>query len=186
MVGYILRRLLSAIPVLLGVSILVFAFVHLIPGDPATAILGERATPERLEQVRTTLGLDKPMWEQYGIYMGKVLRGDFGTSIFRGDSITKELLTRFPATLELALTALLIAVVFGVPAGVFSAVRRNSLLDNGTMLVVAHRRLDAYFLARADDADPFQRYPALVSDERARIAHADIQLRSRTSCSSTR
>jgi peptide/nickel transport system permease protein len=134
LLGYIFRRVLSTIPVLLGVSILVFGFIHMIPGDPATAMLGERATAESIARVRTSLGLDQPLYQQYLIYMGKTLRGDLGTSILRGDSITGELLVRFPATLELAGAALLIAIIFGIPAGVFSAVNRNSLFDNGTML----------------------------------------------------
>jgi peptide/nickel transport system permease protein len=133
--GYILRRLLSAVPVLVGVSILVFAFIHFIPGDPAVAMLGERATPESVARVRTSLGLDKPLWEQYGIYMGKVLRGDLGQSILRRDNISEQLKKRFPATVELALAALFIGTLFAIPAGVFSAVRRNSWFDNSTMLV---------------------------------------------------
>lgn len=134
MVGFVFRRVLSAVPVLLGVSILVFSFIHMIPGDPAQAMLGERATPESLARVRASLGLDKPLWEQYLIYMSKVLRGDLGTSILRQDSVTQELMIRFPATLELSLVAMLLALLFGIPAGVFSAVKRNSWFDNGTML----------------------------------------------------
>jgi len=134
-VGYVFRRILSTVPVLLGVSILVFSFIHMIPGDPALAMLGERATDENIARVRASLGLDKPVWQQYLIYMGRVLRGDLGTSILRGDSITKELLTRFPATVELSVTAMLLALLFGIPAGVFSAVKRNSWFDNGTMLL---------------------------------------------------
>lgn len=135
MAGYILRRLLSAVPVLLGVSILIFAFIHMIPGDPAIAMLGERATDENVARVRASLGLDKPLWEQYGIYMGKVLRGDLGQSILRRDKISVELMKRFPATVELTLAAMVLALLFGIPAGVFSAVKRNSWFDNGTMLV---------------------------------------------------
>ena len=135
MVGYVFRRILSTVPVLLGVSILVFSFIHMIPGDPAQAMLGERATPESLARVRASLGLDKPIWEQYLIYMGKVLRGDLGTSILRQDPITEQLLIRFPATVELSVTAMLLALLFGIPAGVFSAVQRNSWFDNGTMLL---------------------------------------------------
>jgi peptide/nickel transport system permease protein len=134
-VGYVFRRILSTVPVLLGVSILIFSFIHMIPGDPAQAMLGERATPESLARVRLSLGLDKPIWQQYLIYMGKVLRGDLGTSILRQDSVTEQLLIRFPATVELSLAAMLLALLFGIPAGVFSAVRRNSWFDNGTMLL---------------------------------------------------
>jgi len=134
-VGYVFRRILSTVPVLLGVSILIFSFIHMIPGDPAQAMLGERATPESLARIRTSLGLDKPIWEQYLIYMGKVLRGDLGTSILRQDPVTQQLLIRFPATVELSVTAMLLALLFGIPAGVFSAVKRNSWFDNGTMLL---------------------------------------------------
>ncbi len=135
MIGYLARRTLSALPVLIGVSILVFSFVHFIPGDPAIAMLGERATPENVARIRASLGLDKPLWEQYLIYMGRVLQGDMGQSILRGYPITEELMHRFPATVELALSAMLLALIFGIPAGVFSAVNRNSWFDNGTMLV---------------------------------------------------
>ncbi len=135
MIGYLLRRVLSAVPVILGVSILIFSFIHLIPGDPAIAMLGERATPESLARVRISLGLDEPLWKQYLLYMGKVVQGDLGESILRRDSITQELMIRFPATVELSLAAMVLAILFGIPAGVFSAVNRNSWFDNGTMLL---------------------------------------------------
>jgi peptide/nickel transport system permease protein len=135
LIGYIIRRVLSAVPVLVGVSILVFSFIHLIPGDPAIAMLGERATPESLARVRASLGLDEPLWKQYMLYMSKVVRGDLGESILRRDSITQELLVRFPATVELSVAAMILGILFGIPAGIFSAVRRNSWFDNGTMLL---------------------------------------------------
>ncbi len=126
---YAVRRSLTVVPVLLGVSILVFSFVHLIPGDPAVAMLGERATPEKVAEVRRALGLDRPLHEQYLVYLGKVLRGDLGTSVVRGDPVLAELLRRFPATVELAAAAILLAVLVGVPVGIVSAVWRNSLVD---------------------------------------------------------
>lgn len=126
---YAVRRGLTVIPVLLGVSILVFSFVHLIPGDPAVAMLGERATPEKVAEVRQALGLDRPLHAQYLIYLGKVLRGDLGTSVVRGDPVLAELLRRFPATVELAAAAILLAILVGVPVGIVSAVWRNSLVD---------------------------------------------------------
>jgi peptide/nickel transport system permease protein len=135
MTRYIIKRLLTIIPVLIGVSMLVFAFIRLIPGDTATAMLGERATPERIAAVREELGLNKPLYEQYLIYANKVLHGDLGRSILRGDPVTKDLLRRFPATVELAAAAILVAIVIGVPAGVISAVRRNSMFDNASRLV---------------------------------------------------
>lgn len=127
---YAIQRVLSVVPVLLGVSVLVFSFVHLIPGDPALTMLGERATPEKVAEVRARLALDRPMWEQYVVYVGKVLRGDLGVSIVRGDPVLADLLRRFPATAELATAAILLAVALGIPIGVASAVKRNSLVDS--------------------------------------------------------
>ena len=130
MTRYAIRRGLTVVPVLVGVSLLVFSFVHLIPGDPALTMLGERATPEKVTEVRARLGLDRPLWEQYALYMRKVLHGDLGVSIVRGDPVARDLLRRFPATVELAGAAIVLATVVGVPAGILCAVRRNSLLDS--------------------------------------------------------
>lgn len=127
---YAVRRSLTVIPVLLGVSILVFSFIHLIPGDPALTMLGERATPEKVAEVRRQLGLDQPIHEQYLIYLGKLLRGDLGISIVRGDPVLADLLRRFPATVELATAAILLALLFGIPIGIVSAVWRNSFVDS--------------------------------------------------------
>ena len=127
---YAIRRTLTVIPVLLGVSILVFGFVHLIPGDPAVTMLGERATPEKVAEVRARLGLDRPIHEQYLLYLGKVLRGDLGVSIVRGDPVLTDLLRRFPATVELAVAAIVLAVLVGIPIGIVSAVWRKSLIDS--------------------------------------------------------
>jgi peptide/nickel transport system permease protein len=128
--SYAIRRSLTVIPVLLGVSGLVFSFVHLIPGDPATAMLGEKATPERTEAVRKQLGLDRPIHTQYLLYMGKVIRGDLGTSVVRGDPVLPDLLRRFPATVELAAAAIALALLFGIPIGIVSAVWRRSVVDS--------------------------------------------------------
>ena len=127
---YAIRRSLTVVPVLLGVSVLVFSFIHLIPGDPALTMLGERATPEKVAEVRARLGLERPIWQQYVLYMGKVLHGDLGVSIVRGDPVATDLLRRFPATVELAVSAIVVAIVLGIPIGVASAVWRNSLLDS--------------------------------------------------------
>jgi peptide/nickel transport system permease protein len=129
---YAIRRALTIVPVLLGVSILVFSFVHMIPGDPALAMLGERATPEKVAEVRQRLGLDRPIYQQYVIYLGKVVQGDFGISIVRGDPVAKDLLRRFPATVELATSAILLALLFGIPIGIVSAVWRNSWMDSAS------------------------------------------------------
>ena len=127
---YIVQRTLTVVPVLLGVSILVFSFIHLIPGDPAVTMLGERATPEKVAEVRQRLGLDRPLHEQYLIYLGRVLHGDFGVSIVRGDPVLSDLLRRFPATVELSVAAIALALALGIPIGIVSAVRRNSVLDS--------------------------------------------------------
>jgi len=127
--SYAIQRFLTIVPVLVGISLIVFAFIHLIPGDPAVTMLGERATPERVQEVRSQLGLDRPLSVQYLIYAGKILRGDLGTSILRGDPVLTDLMRRFPATVELAVSAIVIALLVGVPGGIVSAVWRNSLFD---------------------------------------------------------
>jgi peptide/nickel transport system permease protein len=126
---YAIRRFATIVPVLVGISIIVFGFIHLIPGDPAVTMLGERATPERVQEIRAQLGLDRPLVTQYLIYLGKILRGDLGVSILRGDAVAFDLLRRFPATVELALSAIFLAILVGVPSGIVSAVWRNSLFD---------------------------------------------------------
>ncbi len=133
--AYAIRRFLTIVPVLIGVSVIVFGFIHLIPGDPAVTMLGERATPERVAEIRAQLGLDRPLTTQYLIYVGKILRGDLGASILRGDPVLLDLVRRFPATVELATSAILIAIVVGVPMGIIAAVWRNSLFDGVSRMV---------------------------------------------------
>ena len=120
---------------LLGVSVVVFFMVHAIPGDPAQIMLGQQATPQQVERVRESMGLDKPIIVQYGIFLKNALRGDLGDSTVTGRPVTTELLVRFPATLELVAFAMLIAIVVGVPVGVISAVRQYSLLDKTTSVL---------------------------------------------------
>jgi len=132
---YAIKRFLTIVPVLIGVSLIVFSFTHLIPGDPAVAMLGERATPQRVAEVRAQLGLDQPLYTQYFIYVGKILHGDLGASILRGDPVLRDLVRRFPATVELATSAILIAILVGVPMGIISAVWRNSFFDGFSRLV---------------------------------------------------
>jgi len=121
--------------VLIGVSVIVFGFVRLIPGDPAVIMLGEQATPETVAEMRQILGLDKPISEQYLIYLDSLRHGDLGKSILRGDPVAGELLRRFPATAELGLSAILIALLVGIPSGIVSARFRNSIFDNSSRLV---------------------------------------------------
>lgn len=144
MAAYTLRRLLGLLPVLFGISFLVFMLLRLIPGDPAIAILGERSTPQQRQQLREQLGLNKPVLvnfsgegglfdSQYFTFMGNLLRGDMGSSITRKTEVSGELRSFFPATVELSLAALVIAVVLGVGAGILAAIRRGSIFDAGTM-----------------------------------------------------
>lgn len=128
--AYTGRRLLGLIPVLVGISLAVFLFLHLIPGDPAVVILGERGTPEKVAELRTQLGLDRPLWEQYFIFAKNLLTGNLGTSILSLVPVSDELAKRWPATFELALAAMLFATALGVPLGILAAVRKNSLFDN--------------------------------------------------------
>ena len=128
--AYTGRRLLGLIPVLVGISLAVFLFLHLIPGDPAVVILGERGTPERVAELRIQLGLDRPLYEQYFIFAKNLLTGNLGTSILSLVPVSDELTKRWPATFELAIAAMLFATVLGVPLGILAAVRKNSLFDN--------------------------------------------------------
>ncbi|MEQ8468397.1 ABC transporter permease [Coleofasciculus sp. E1-EBD-02] len=134
MTHYIIKRLLNLLPVLLGITLLVFLFLHLIPGDPATVLLGERATPEQVEALREQLGLNQPLPLQYLTFIKNLLHLDFGTSIISGIPIIDEIKTRFPATFELSLAAMIVAVILGIPAGVLAAVYKNRPADNLTMI----------------------------------------------------
>ena len=136
MTKYIVRRLLSTIPVLFGLSIVLFAFVHLLPGDPATALLGQHATPELTARIRAQLGLDKPLYEQYLTYLSQLVRGDFGVSILDNRPILDEFATRFPGTIELTMGALLFAVGLGIPLGRFAA-RHVQGLGDGLVTVIS-------------------------------------------------
>jgi peptide/nickel transport system permease protein len=126
---------LQIIPVLIGVSIVVFFMVRAIPGDPAQIMLGQQATQEQVQQVRENMGLDKPIFVQYGLFLKDAIRGDLGDSIVTGRPVTTELMVRLPATFELAAFAMLIAILVGVPVGVISAVRQYSLLDKTTSVL---------------------------------------------------
>ncbi|MER3553439.1 MAG: peptide ABC transporter permease [Meiothermus sp.] len=128
--AYTARRLLGLVPVLLGISLLVFLFLHLIPGDPAVVLLGERASTEQVAALREKLGLNQPLYIQYFLFMRDLLSGDLGTSIFNLLPIRDQLAGRWPATFELALTAMLIAIIIGIPLGILAAVRKNSVADN--------------------------------------------------------
>ena len=147
MTGYILRRLLSAIPVLLGITIIVFLIMALIPGDPATAILGSYATPENVEKLNRDLGLDKPLVQQYFIWLGNMLTGDFGTSFALNRPVLDEVLERFNATLVLAGTAFVMCSILGVIAGVVSAANQYGWGDKAiTFAVLLGISIPSFFL----------------------------------------
>ena len=133
MLGYFLRRVLLAIPVLLGVATLVFSLIHLVPGDPAQAMLGEGAAPNDVDQLRRSLGLDRPLLEQYGEFLGNAISGDLGTSFRTGQPVTAMIAERVPATAELAIAAMLVAIVLALPLGVIAAVKRGTAADYGAM-----------------------------------------------------
>jgi peptide/nickel transport system permease protein len=127
--AYIIRRILGLVPVLFGITVLVFFLIRLIPGDPAVVMLGDRASAEDVERVRELLGLNDPLLVQYLKYMGQLLRGNLGQSIINRTQVTDELRYRLPATIEMIAGALVIGVTVGVIVGVVSAIRRNSWFD---------------------------------------------------------
>ena len=147
MTGYILRRLLSAIPVVLGITVIVFLIMALIPGDPATAILGSYATPENVEKLNRDLGLDKPLVQQYVIWIGNMVQGDFGTSYALNRPVLDEVLERFNATLVLAGTSFVLCSLLGILAGVVSAARQYGLADKAiTFVVLLGISIPSFFL----------------------------------------
>ncbi len=146
MFRYAVRRLLGLIPVVFGISLLVFLMLRLIPGDPSVAILGERSTAEQRARLRQQLGLDRPLFlnfsgeggvfdSQYVDFVSDFVRGDLGDSIIRKRSVTAEMSERFPATAELTIASLFIAVVLGVSIGILAAIRRGSAIDAGSMFI---------------------------------------------------
>ena len=148
MLRFTVRRLLQLIPILLGLSIILFAWIRALPGGPAVALLGERATPERIAQINEIYGLNDPVWQQYLKFLGRALHGDLGVSVKTQRPVMEEWTDRFPATIELAVTAGLIAVLIGVPLGYMAARSHGGAFDNfavmGSLLGVA---IPVFFLA---------------------------------------
>ena len=130
---FLARRLVLTIPVLLGVATLVFSLIHLIPGDPAQAMLGEAAPQSDVEELRRRLGLDRPLVEQYGVFLKGLVKGDLGTSLRTGMPVTEQIVERMPATFELAAAAMLVAIGFSLPLGILAAVRRGTVVDHAAM-----------------------------------------------------
>jgi ABC-type dipeptide/oligopeptide/nickel transport system permease component len=132
---YIIRRLLAAIPTLLAVLTLVFLIVRVVPGDPAIAILGDRATPDGIAALHAKLGLDKPIWQQYVDFLGQSLSGDFGRSMVTGRPILTDVGAVLPHTIDLTLASLVVGTVIGIPVGIWAALHRNRLIDYAARLL---------------------------------------------------
>jgi len=135
MFKFIVRRLLLLVPVLLGLSILVFVWIRALPGGPAEALLGERADQESVEQIREQYGLDKPVYVQYWEYVRTTAQGDLGTSVTTRRPVTDELKQKFPATIELTIAAMLFAVTLGIPLGFVAAKRYGTAIDSASLFV---------------------------------------------------
>jgi peptide/nickel transport system permease protein len=134
MLRYVVRRLLLLVPILLGVSILIFFWVHALPGNPASALLGERATPALVKQYKERYGLDRPLPLQYVDYLKVTVHGDLGTSITTRRTVASEIRRRFPATVELAVAAMIFAMGIGLPLGFFAAKRYGGVFDNLSLI----------------------------------------------------
>lgn len=129
MTRYLIRRVFFIVPTLIGLSILTFIISHLVPADPARLAAGPRATPDMIANIRHEYGLDQPLYRQYATYIGNLLHGNWGRSIVSQHSVAADLRQYFPATLELVLASMLIAIVFGVPLGVIAAINQNRWPD---------------------------------------------------------
>src|SRR5215471_4528094 len=134
MLRFILTRVSFVVPTFIGITLIVFVLIRLIPGDPIETMAGERGIdPVRHEQLRREYGFDKPVLVQYGLYVARLLHGDLGRSIVTREPVMSEFATLFPATIELAVCAIVFAICLGLPAGILAAVKRNSILDHGVM-----------------------------------------------------
>jgi peptide/nickel transport system permease protein len=176
MLRFILRRLALLVPVLVGLSILLFAWVRALPGDPARSLLGERATPEGIARVNESYGFDQPLVQQYLTYVTALLHGDFGSSIQTGQPVMDSFGERFPATLELGFLALMIAVVVGVPLGYLAARHQGRVLDtavvSGSLLGVVTPVFFLAILLKLVFADKLHWLPtALRQDPRVDATH---------------
>ncbi len=135
MIAYIARRLLLTIPILIGVTFLSFMILHLVPGNPALVIAGVGATPEDIQRIEQALGLNRPLLDQYGIFLRNVLQGNLGLSITSNEPVSQEIAERFPVTLTLAAASTIFAVVVGLALGMVAAAKRATLVDVGTSVI---------------------------------------------------
>jgi peptide/nickel transport system permease protein len=132
-VRFLVRRVLLTVPVLLGVATLVFSLIHLVPGDPAQAMLGDGASPQDIAELRTNLGLDRPLPAQYAAFLRSAVTGDLGKSFRTGQPVTQMIAERVPATAELAVAAMAVAILLAIPLGIIAAVWKNTLADHAAM-----------------------------------------------------
>jgi len=130
---YVIKRLLQIIPVVLGVTLIAFALIHLAPGDPVRTMLGQHATQQEINEIRAKYGLDQPLYIQYFMWLGDVIQGDLGRSILSHEQVTTEIASRFPNTIELAIAAMIFAILIGVVAGIISATKQYSVADYSVM-----------------------------------------------------
>jgi len=144
---FLVRRLALTLPVVLGVATLVFALIHLIPGDPAQAMLGETASEQDVQALRERLGLDRPLVEQYGAFLAGIARGDLGTSLRTNEPVATAILDRLPATLELAAAAMVVSIGVAIPLGIIAAVRRGTFVDHlATTLALTGISIPSFWL----------------------------------------
>jgi peptide/nickel transport system permease protein len=148
MTTYVLRRLLQMIPIGLGLAALIFLLIHLVPGDPARVMLGPRATPDQLARLHQYLHLDDPLWTQFGVYIGHLVQGDLGTSIYYQAPVTELLGSRLPVTLLLALCSIFLSVAVALPLAVLAATHRGGALDQGIRVItLVGFAMPSYWLA---------------------------------------
>ncbi|CAN5212036.1 ABC transporter permease [soil metagenome] len=148
MLRFVVRRLLQLIPILFGLSVLLFVWLRNLPGGPGQALLGERATPEAVAEINRLLGLDQPLYVQYGRFLGRIVQFDLGTSTQTGRPVTTEFFTRFPGTIELTLVAMTFAIVVGIPLGYLAARRHGSVLDSTSVVAsLLGLTIPVFFLA---------------------------------------
>jgi peptide/nickel transport system permease protein len=132
---FLIRRLLLAIPALFGLMVLTFVLVRVVPADPAATLAGENSTRQQIEEIRSKYGFDRPLYEQFGVYVGQVVSGDLGNSVFSNRPVANDVRRTLPATLELIFVSLLLATLIGVPLGTLAAVRHNGVLDHVVRVV---------------------------------------------------
>ncbi len=134
MIKYIIRRMASIIPVIIGITVLIYFVMSFSPGDPATMMLGSAATPEAIDQLRSELGLDKPVLVQYLNYMKSLVKGDMGRSYITNNTVVSEIISRLPVTLKLAVLSIGLAVIIAIPIGIICGVKPNTLMDGLSMI----------------------------------------------------